>query len=884
MNTILFFNEINKGSRSLVGGKGANLGEMTQAKFPVPNGFCVSTEVYQSFIAANNLSLFIAKKTKGVDITKIERAGSQIRKAIQRCEIPASLAAAVELALTQFDAESYFSIRSSATAEDLDFASFAGQQDSYLNIKGKENILEAIRNCWASLYTDRAILYRIQNNIEHSKVSMSVVVQKMLLSEASGIMFTADPLNGSRDIVSIEAGYGLGEALVSGIISPDIYKFQKSTNRIIKKRVADKKFAIIPLAGGGTKKLELDETKSKTQVLDDEQIRKLVQIGLDIEKHYGSPQDIEWCMEDKELYIVQSRAISSLYPLPSPLPEGDSLRVYISLNHLQMMTDPISPLGLDIFRLVFRLGNESIKEYRPQIVTVAAGRMYADLSGLLKHKLARKILPVLLCNADNLMSTALKGLVKRPRFAKDIDRKTKKAPFIKLLYKMPFAVLSRLFWKDTSRALADSDAYIDAYIAQTKALYATAKSDKEKMELIFQQSALIKYIIPNALPNILSAVVSMKILGKMEKKLLGTEIYSNEISKGLEGNITTEMGLLVGDLADIARKSRAVLTELRRENYSTLFARLDKSDECADFNKAFELFLDKFGYRVAGEIDIAKEKWLDNPEPLVKSILAMVDTMSEGQHRCDYAKTLAKAKLMAIEFVEKVRTQCGERQAKGIASFVKLFRNCMPLREHHKYLMINIFGMSRKLIMEIAENFVAKKRIETKNDIFYLSFWEIDAALDTNDSFAEIVAKRKEDYAHYKKLTPPRVITSEGEEIKAEYSMRDVPEGAILGMPVSSGIVEGIAKVVINPTGAVIKKGEILVAPFTDPGWTTLFINASGLVTEVGGLLTHGTVVAREYGMPAVVGAQNATKLIKTGQRIRVNGNVGTIEILKGSQ
>ena len=241
MNRIKFFKEVDKTSIALVGGKGANLGEMTRAGFPVPNGFCVTTDIYIEFISQNNLSEMIDEKIKFANIENIETIGLQIREKINTYAIPSSLEQLIVEALTQFDANTYFSVRSSATAEDLEFASFAGQQDTYLNVIGKENILVSIKNCWASLYTDRAILYRIQNNIEHSKVLMSVVVQKMVLSEVSGIMFTADPLNGSRDIVSIDAGYGLGEALVSGIISPDIYKFRKSTSNIINKAVADKK-------------------------------------------------------------------------------------------------------------------------------------------------------------------------------------------------------------------------------------------------------------------------------------------------------------------------------------------------------------------------------------------------------------------------------------------------------------------------------------------------------------------------------------------------------------------------------------------------------------------------------------------------------------------
>jgi phosphoenolpyruvate synthase/pyruvate phosphate dikinase len=361
-NYILFFQEIDSKDLPLVGGKGANLGEMTKAGFPVPGGFCVTTEGYKEFISHNNLADFISRVIQDASLGNISQVGAAIREKLKQSSIPEQVREEIIAAISTAGADLAYAVRSSATAEDLPFASFAGQQDTYLNVKGEESILDAVRNCWASLFTDRAILYRIQNNINHEMVHMSVIVQEMVLPEVSGIMFTADPVSGHRGIISIDAGYGLGEALVSGLVSADIYKFRKSTGRIESKIIAEKKLAIIPLEGGGTQRIELSEEKSVSQVLSDSLITKLAELGMAIERHYGCPpppQDIEWCLSPANsqtgnsgssgetcaltLSIVQSRPITSLFPLPQPLPQDEALHAYVSFNHFQVMTNPPPP-------------------------------------------------------------------------------------------------------------------------------------------------------------------------------------------------------------------------------------------------------------------------------------------------------------------------------------------------------------------------------------------------------------------------------------------------------------------------------------------------------------------------------------------------------------
>lgn len=877
----LFFDEIDKKDLSLVGGKGANLGEMTKAGFTVPFGFCVTTESYKEFIELNNLSDFISQIIKDTGLDNINQIGAELRQKLIQSEIPEHVEQEIVRAINKIGVDGYYAVRSSATAEDLAFASFAGQQDTYLNIKGEKHILNAVRDCWASLFTDRAILYRIQNKIEHEKVYMSVVVQKMVLPEVSGIMFTADPVSGHRGIVSIDASYGLGEALVSGLVSPDLYKFNKHSNQIDSKIIAEKKLAIMPVEGGGTMKIVITGDKSTSQVMDDNHIKSLADLGMAIEKHYGYPQDIEWCMEKGKLYIVQSRAITSLFPMPSPIPQDDALHAYVSFNHFQVMTDPISPLGIDMLRLIFSFDKMATSTDEYKFVKSAAGRIYLDLSVLLQYKKLGKGFAGFVKNADALISTALFELMSRPDFDSRI-KKNKEAgtAFRNFMLPIIFNAAKNVAYRKPEGTIEYVNSYIAKRINKATEDINHSKQGIEKLEAI-RKAASFRGDFKVLLPRLAPAIISFKALNALEEKLLGTSKYADEIVKGLEGNITTEMGLLVGDLADLVRKSTYLVKEFENEDYLTLNDRINKLNGHDEFKKNFNSFMDIYDMRAAGEIDIAKDRWIENPEPLAIAIMSIVKTSEEGIHRKEYSETIARAEQAAKELIIEVEAKHGKLKGKVVRRLIRVVRNFMPVREHPKYLIMKLILIFKKAFLEEAKILVQKGHLEEEKDIFYVSFWESYKSIQNNESLIDLVQLRKEEYQHFRKLSAPRVITSEGEIIKASYKRDNLPEGALAGMPVSSGVIEGIARVIIDPTKATINKGEILVAPFTDPGWTPLFINAAGLVMEIGGLLTHGTVVAREYGIPAVVGITDATKIIKTGQKIRVDGNAGFVMIVE---
>jgi len=882
-NYVLFFNQIDKASLPYVGGKGANLGELTKSGFLVPEGFCITTIGYNDFIQTSTEMEDYFNLLDALDVEQLDslrELGSRIRNHLNTITIPKHLEDSILSAWKQIGESNSYAVRSSATAEDLPSASFAGQQDTYLNIKGEEKLLNHIRMCWSSLFTDRAIAYRAKNGFDHRKVFLSVVVQKMVVPDVSGIMFTADPITGHRKIVSIDASFGLGEALVSGIVSPDLY--QVKGNTIIKKQIADKKIAIYSLSDGGTVTEEIPVSKQKEQALNDNQIIELAKLGKRIEEHYGFPQDIEWGLADNKLYILQSRPITSLYPAPSAL--DDRLHVYLSFGHQQMMTDAMKPMGISVMKTVFPFGKDGTSLSESKSIIDAGGRLYADLTDLLAIEPMRKNISKLLLNFDALIANAIGEFTQRQEFLQKLkpDKKVKHA-IIKFIVPILSKVLMNLLFRNPKLGIKRVEALVSEKVNQYKQEISN-KAGAERLKAVQKYlSSLFLFIFQVLFPYPFTGIVTFKVIESLSKKWLGDAKEIQLINKSLPGNVTTEMGLALGDVADIAGKYPEVIAYLYQVKDNYLFAGLDKVKGGKEFKIALTEFIDTYGMRCPGEIDITRTRWNEAPDLLVPAILSHVQSYKAGEHRKNYQAGNKQAEQAANELINRIKKRPrGFIKAKVMSRMIKVFRNLMGLREHPKFMLIQIFDISKKVILEEARNLVAKGTLNEENDVYYLTLPELISLVE-NDQNKETtittIIKRKEEFARYNQLTPPRVMTSDGEIITGRYNV-DAPLGALIGSPVSAGIIEGRARVVLKPEDAKLEKGDILVAPFTDPGWTPLFLSAKGLVLEVGGLMTHGAIVAREYGIPAVVAVENVTKLIKDGQIIRVNGNLGYVEIV----
>ncbi|WP_347551756.1 phosphoenolpyruvate synthase [Pseudalkalibacillus hwajinpoensis] len=863
---VLGFQEMEKTQLLVVGGKGLNLGELSKIEgIQVPEGFCVTTAGYQKAIEQNETYHALLDHLKIAERDQIGEISRKIREIIMEVEIPSDVVKAVAHYLSHFGNEHAYAVRSSATAEDLPHASFAGQQDSYLNIVGKEAILRHIRKCWASLFTDRAVIYRMNSGFDHSQVYLSVIVQRMVFPQASGILFTADPITSNRKLLSIDASFGLGEALVSGLVSADCYKVQEE--EIVDKRLATKKMAIYGLKEGGTETQQIKPDQQKTQTLTDQQILHLARIGRQIEAYFGCPQDIEWCLVDDTFYIVQSRSITTLYPIPETNDQEN--HVYVSVGHQQMMTDPMKPLGLSLFLLT-----TNAPMYK------AGGRLFVDCTHSLASPALREILLNAMGQSDPLIKDALMTIVEREDFIKSLPN-GEKAPshsesnrdtsesFLEQIDNDPTIVHDLIRRSQTS-------------IEELKQNIQT-KSGAELFRFILEDIQQLKKILfdPQSLDVIRAAMDASSWINEKMKKWLGEKNVADALSQSAPNNITSEMGLSLLDVADVIRPYPEVIDYLQHVKDDNFLDELVKFDGGQETRDAIYAFLNKYGMRCSGEIDITKVRWSEKPTALVPMILSNIKNFEPNASNRKFEQGRQEALKKEQELLDRLKQlPGGKRKTKKTKRLISLIRNYIGYREYPKYAMINRYFVYKQALLKEAEQLVQAKVIHVKEDIYYLTFEELREVVRTNKLDYQIINKRKDEYKLYEKLTPPRVFTSEGEIIAGEYKRENLPAEAIVGLPVSSGVIEGRARVILNMKDADLEDGDIIVTSFTDPSWTPLFLSIKGLVTEVGGLMTHGAVIAREYGLPAVVGVENATKLIKDGQRIRVHGTEGYIEIL----
>lgn len=864
---VLSFQEIDKTKLSTVGGKGANLGELSKTHgILVPEGFCVTTEAYKKITGDNeelNDLLQELSQLRLEDREKVAEVSKKVRVVIERASIPKDIEEEIVGYLSKFDEKDAYAVRSSATAEDLPTASFAGQQDTYLNIVGREAILKHISKCWASLFTERAVTYRIQKGFDHRKVYLSVVVQKMVFPEVSGVLFTADPVTSNRKVSSIDASFGLGEALVSGLVNADNYKVRNG--KIVDKKISTKKLAIYALKHGGTKQQELEPERQNMQALTDEQILSLTHMGARIGEHFGRPQDMEWCLEHDTFYIVQSRPITTLYPIPEVNDEEN--HVYVSVGHQQMMTDPLKPLGMSLMELI-SFGHR----------VKAGGRLFVDVTQMLASPDSRKMLLSNMGQHDPLMKDALMTIIERD-FIKCLpndkeehsDNKSNKGePSVDSQIESNPTIVSDLIKKS------------EVSIGELKQKI-QRKSGLDLINFIMEDIEELKKILfdPQSTAVFMAAINASFWINEKMNQWLGEKNAADILSQSVPNNITSEMGLELMDVADVIRPYPEVIEYLQHAKDNNFLEELVKFDGGQKVRDAIMSYLSKYGMRCSGEIDITRTRFSEKPITLVPMLLSNIKNFETNAGKRKFEQGRQEALKKEKELLDRLRQLSdGEQKAKETKRMIDLIRNFIGYREYPKYGMVSRYFVYKQALMKEAEQLVQESVIHEKEDIYYLTFQELQQVVRTKKLDYQIINKRKDEHKLYEKLTPPRVITSEGEALSGEYKRENLPVGAIAGLAVSSGSFEGRARVILSMEDAELEDGDILVTSFTDPSWTPLFVSIKGLVTEVGGLMTHGAVIAREYGLPAVVGVENATKLIKDGQRIRVHGTEGYVEIL----
>lgn len=882
---VLDFDHIDAGMVAVVGGKAANLGVLTKAELPVPQGFCVTTEAYRRVVTSTAMDdlLVLLSAAPTRDLAALGELAGRARAFVAAADVPDDIADAVRTAYTRLGADVAVAVRSSATAEDLEFASFAGQQDTYLNVVGVDAVLDAVRRCWASLWTDRAVAYRATNGIDHRVVTLAVVVQRMVDVRTAGVLFTANPVTGRRNEAVIDASPGLGEAVVSGAVNPDHFVVDTATGEITERRLGDKKLLIRALPGGGTEQVELPADDQRA-CLTDEQVKALAELGRNVEVHYGSPQDTEWAIDvDGKLWLTQARPITTLFPVPASRMRGPDPHVYLCLSLAQGLTRPITPMGMAGFRM---LGTSIARNVRLDITDPLAGppafveagqRAYVDMSRVIRSGIGREVAPRIFGVMETRSAAVIRHLMEDPRF--EVTQEflwplVKRVAPLALRMGVPFHVIGAIFRP------AAAGRRIEKLGRQLAERLVVPDSASPRERLDHAERILANHIFP-VLPRTLPAPAAGFAMLGLARKLLrglvdGKDLQS--VLRGLPNNVTTEMDLELWALTTKLRADAESAAAFRDSAVTELVERYRAGTLPPVAQTGLRSFLDSYGHRAVAEIDLGMPRWSDDPTHIV-GVLANYQRLDDPDLAPDamFARGVVEAEETIESLVRTARSK-GRLRARLVRTSLRRARQLGGFREQPKYFLIVGLAAVRRQIGLVGEELAAAGRIDAADDVFFLDLADARRGLGGAD-LHELVAERRAAYdLELRRRHVPRLLLSDGTEPETQLSAgAAVEEGTLVGSPASAGLVTGPARVVLDPVGAHLEPGEILVAPSTDPGWTPLFLTAGGLVMEMGGANSHGAVVAREYGIPAVVGVPDATSQIVTGQVITVDGAAGTI-------
>jgi len=734
----------------------------------------------------------------------------------------------------------------------------------------------------------------------------------MVPAESSGVLFTANPLNGRRSEVVVDATLGLGEALVGGLVEPDHYEIDAKEKgggiyRIVRKTLGSKAVQIKGIEGGGVS-TDKEAQCGDVQAISDEIILELARTGKDIEEYYGFPQDVEFSVSDGKIHILQSRPITSLYPLPPNLPT-EPLGVMFGFHLVQGVFEPFSPLGHTAIREVL-LGVSRLfgakENLKAQTFLLESGmRVWINITGILRHPRGRKLYLRAAQGIDPTVPQILSDVLTDPQLA---PHKSGRIPWrVPLFFLRRVPRILRCMIRPEHMA-KKTQAYLDDYADRTAAKIAPSGSLSvdfgNAVELLGSVRNLFpKVVVPVGLPAVFPAIALhmgvIKSLSEEVAKETGDARFKTlylEIAKGLPNNVTTEMDLVLWSVSQTVKEDSDSFMAFEKLPPQELAASFIEGSLPSVAQEAVANFLARYGCRGLGEIDMGRTRWSEDPEQIfgvLKSYMHIND--EERSPAAVFSRGAEEAVEAARELEAAVRKlSFGFFKAMKVRWAVRRYRALGGLRESPKFFMIRMLGIIRSAILSSSEQMKEAGWLSERDDLLYLEVSELesfareiegwspgDATPASLPSLQALIQERREMQAReLRRKQIPRIMLSDGTAFYEGIRAPEDVDGAIVGDPVSPGVVEGVVRVVFDPLTTQLKPGEILVCPGTDPAWTPLFLAAHGLVMEVGGMMTHGSVVAREYGIPAVVGVHEATKRLETGQRIRLDGSSGVIEIL----
>ena len=859
---------------TVVGGKAANLGELIGAGFPVPPGFCITTAAYQQ----------VAADAFDVEAPDPDSLAERARTGILTTPVPADVAETVVRAYHALGDDVPVAVRSSATAEDLPWASFAGQQDTFLNVVGAPAVLDAVRRCWASLWTDRAVSYRATNGIDHATVRLAVVVQQMIDPQVAGVLFTADPVTGHRGHTVIDASPGLGEAVVSGAVNPDHFTIDSASGAVVERRLGDKRLAVRSLPGGGTEQVGL-AVDAEQSCLRDAQISALTALGQRVAKYFGVPQDIEWALDAAgAVWLTQARPITTLYPLPRRLDEG--LHVYLCVSLAQGLTRPMTPMGIAAARLFASRGSELLFGVAvadplvgPAVFAEAGGRPFVDVAPVLRSRVGRVLVPRILDVMEARSAVVLRKLYDDSRLT---VRSTSWWPFVRRVlavavrYRIPLHVAQGLIWPAAERRRVD---LVGRRLHTQLTMPAGASAAQRLAHAQRLLHVAVVPIMPTVVPAAGAGFLALALAGKLARKDIKPGELG-EVLRGLPHNVTTEMDLELWALAARIRADAPAAAALYEVAPAALAHRYASRDLPPLLQQGLAEFLSRHGHHAVAEIDLGMPRWSDDPT-YVLGVLANYLRLDDPDQAPDvqFSRASRVAQAAASRVVARVRRRSRSRAA-VVRFALSRVRELAGLRETHKDYLVRVLAHVRQQLAAVGAELAENGTLAQPEDIFFLDLGRARAALAGADQ-REVVAQRREQYdRELRRRQVPRIMLSDGTQPETLAAPgQQLAGGQLAGTPASAGTVTATARVILDPVAARLEPGEILVAPSTDPGWTPLFLTAGGLVMEMGGANSHGAVVAREYGIPAVVGVPDATERITNGQRITVEGAAGRIDL-----
>lgn len=844
-----------------VGGKGASLAKLAAAGLPVPSGFLVTTAAYRRFVEQNGLQDQVARlaESAGDSPEGLEQASAAIRQLFADAPMPVDVAAALSAAYAALGEEPLpVAVRSSATAEDLPSLSFAGQQETYLNIRGEAALIDAVRRCWASLWTSRAIGYRNQMGIRHTTVAMGVVVQLMVPSEVSGVLFTANPTSGDREEMVINASFGLGEAIVSGQVTPDTYVLDKKTLRLKETVLGTKGVMIVPADGQGTAALEVPPARRSQQALSPDLLRELAGLALKVEELYGGvPQDIEWAVAGGRCWLLQARPITNLPPAPLRDVKWEPPRpgtAWIRRQVAEHMPEPLSPLFEELYLRegLHRMLDPLLERFGfpPALLReIMDPPLFATINGYAyQNSTIKKLRPSVVLK---LAVHYLRTLVLAIRQGVAIWRDEAVPSYL--------AVIQR--WKEVDLATASDEQLLEGVRelahADSRYWYASA--------LILGAARVTDAILDRFLARAKPGLSSALFLRGFPSKTIEAEV----------------------ELAAIADRIRSS-EELRKLVAATPAQRLPQVLAGTPLLADLQDYLDRYGHQIYN-LDFAVPTQAEDPVPVYQSLKALVQNPDHDPRArlAEQARECARQTDLACRTFGPIR-RLVFRWLLGLA------RKYAPYREDALFYVGAGWPTLRRMALELGRRLAAAGLLDRPDDVFYLETAELKAASAaraagiTRPDLARLARERRDLREARKRLQPPAAVPTDFRfkvgRIDIAYAspqQRSQGEGSTLrGFPVSPGVVTARASVILSPADFhKMEPGTILVCPTTTPAWTPLFAQAKGLVTEIGGVLAHGSIVAREYGIPAVMGVEGATRRIVNGQTVTVDGNTGVVII-----